>query len=175
VRCTARLSGVAMLVAAVVATGAGCGRVERIPTAVNPARSVSAHPEVSASPEDTTTPDDFYPTAEPTTPPFAAPTAAPESTTVACAGHPDAAQVIAALRRDRNLIAAGMTPRAVTGPLCAGSWQYTVLNVPDHEPLQVVTRGTGSSLTVVTAGTYVCTPEVTGAAPTGIVSAARCR
>ena len=68
-----------------------------------------------------------------------------------------------------------MTPQVLTGPLCAGSWQYTIMTVPDHDPLQVVTRGAASSLTVVTAGTYVCTPEVTGAAPSGIVSAAHCR
>jgi hypothetical protein len=39
----------------------------------------------------------------------------------------------------------------------------------------VVTRGSAGALTVVTAGTYVCIPEVVGAAPAGIVSAAHCR
>jgi hypothetical protein len=82
--------------------------------------------------------------------------------------------VIAALRRDRNLLPPGATPKIVTGPLCAGSWQYTVMNIPGREALQVVTRDSAGALTVVTAGTYVCIPEVVGAAPDGIVSAAHC-
>jgi hypothetical protein len=73
------------------------------------------------------------------------------------------------------VLPSGVTPKIVTGPLCAGSWQYTVMNVPGREALQVVTRGSGGALTVVTAGTYVCIPEVVGAAPAGIVSAAHCR
>jgi hypothetical protein len=105
------------------------------------------------------------------------PTAVPTSdaSASACAGRPGGNQVIEALRRERNLLPAGVTPRVTTGPLCAGAWQYTVLDVPNRDPLQVVTRGGSDSLTVVTAGTYVCTPEVIGVAPSGIVSAAHCR
>jgi hypothetical protein len=94
---------------------------------------------------------------------------------VSCAGSPSVSQVVAALRRDRDILPAGVKPTATTGPLCATTWQYTVLALPDRDPLQVVTRGSGGSLTVVTAGTYVCSPAVTGAAPPGILTAAHCR
>jgi hypothetical protein len=180
----AKLCGV-VLAAAVVTTTAGCGHVERTPIG-HPLRSATARPGPStsssdeATPDDGTsdqsTPDDSDPTDEPSFPgPAPTPTAPPDTTAVSCGGRPSGGQVIAALRRDRNLLPAGVTPRVLAGPLCAGSWQYTVMDVPDHDPLQVVTKGAASSLTVVTAGTYVCTPEVTGAAPSGIVSAAHCR
>ena len=159
-------------------TVAGCGRVERTPIG-HPVRPAPASPTGLPSAADTTVPDEVteesYPTLEPPVP-TSVPTAPPANTVaVACGGRPSASQVIAAVRRDRNLIPPGVTPQVLTGPLCAGSWQYTIMTVPDHDPLQVVTRGAASSLTVVTAGTYVCTPEVTGAAPSGIVSAAHCR
>ena len=94
---------------------------------------------------------------------------------VACAGKPSLNQVVAALRRDRDILPAGVTPKAATGPLCAGSWQYTVLSIANRDPLQVVTRGEAASLKVVTAGTYVCSPSVTAAAPPGILTAAHCQ
>jgi hypothetical protein len=162
------------LAATILLTVAGCGRVERTPMA-HPVRSAPAHPTDSPSPDDTSIPgDDSYPTLEPS-PPTDVPTAPADTVAVSCGGRPSASQVIAALRRDRNLLPQGVTPQILTGPLCAGSWQYTIMSVPEHDPLQVVTRGSASSLTVVIAGTYVCTPEVRGAAPSGIVSAAHCQ
>jgi hypothetical protein len=163
------------LAAAILLTVAGCGHVERTPMG-HPARSAAARPTDSDSPsaDDTTIPDDSYPTLEPL-PPTNVPTAPADTVAVACGGRPSPSQVIAAVRRDRNLLPPGVTPQVLTGPLCAGSWQYTIMSIPDHDPLQVVTRGSASSLTVVIAGTYVCTPEVTGAAPSGIVSAAHCQ
>jgi hypothetical protein len=177
-----RLVSGAALAAAILLTVAGCGRVERTPTG-HPFRSAPVRPSDAPSADDGTgledpnqdgtTPDDSYPTLAPL-PPTSVATAPPDSTAVACRGQPSSGQVISALRRDRNILPQGVTPRVLTGPLCAGSWQYTIIDVPDHDPLQVVTRGGASSLTVVIAGTYVCTPEVTGAAPSGIVSAAHC-
>jgi hypothetical protein len=161
------------LAAAILLTVAGCGRVERTPMG-HPVRSAPARPTDSPSADDTTIPDDSYPTLEPL-PPTNVPTAPADTVAVACGGRPSASQVIAAVRRDRNLLPQGVTPQVLTGPLCAGSWQYTIMSIPEHDPLQVVTRGSASSLTVVIAGTYVCTPEVTGAAPRGIVSAAHCQ
>jgi hypothetical protein len=168
------LAGVALLVAAVAAAVAGCGRVERLPapyagrTVVRPGASPSPSEEVPAEPDDpsavTPEPTDAFPTI----------TAMPDATASPCSGGPGASQVIAALRRERNLLPSGATPKIVTGPLCAGSWQYTVMNVSGHDTLQVVTRSSAGALTVVTAGTYVCIPEVLGAAPDGIVSAAHC-
>jgi hypothetical protein len=160
------------LAAAILLTVAGCGRVEPTPMG-HPVRSAPARPTDSPSADDTTIPDDSYPTLEPL-PPTNVPTAPADTVAVACGGRPSASQVIAAVRRDRNLLPQGVTPQVLTGPLCAGSWQYTIMSIPEHDPLQVVTRGSASSLTVVIAGTYVCTPEVTGAAPSGIVSAAHC-
>jgi hypothetical protein len=168
------LAAVALLTAAIAVTATGCGRVERLPSphagrsAVGPRTSASPS-EASAEPNDPSTatpePTDLLPTA----------TALPDATASPCSGGPSADRVIAALRRDRNLLPSGVTPKIVTGPLCAGSWQYTVMNVPGREALQVVTQGSAGALTVVTAGTYVCIPEVVGAAPAGIVSAAHCR
>jgi hypothetical protein len=83
--------------------------------------------------------------------------------------------VITALRRDPDLRPPSTSPRVVAGPVCAGSWQYTLLDFPGQGRLQVVSRGGADSLTIVTAGTYVCTPEVKGAAPAGIVAAAHCQ
>ncbi|MFK3982506.1 hypothetical protein ACI2K4_19280 [Micromonospora sp. NPDC050397] len=96
-----------------------------------------------------------------------------ESTAVACQGRPTGDQVVALLRRSSDLI-----PRDVKvdvpapGPLCAGDWQYTVLQVTGREPLQVVSRGPATSLTLVTAGTDVCSIPVRTAAPAGIRTAA---
>ena len=59
--------------------------------------------------------------------------------------------------------------------LCAADWQFTVVTETGREPLQVVTRGTPDSLSLVTAGTYVCTPTVRTQAPVGIISVAHCQ
>jgi hypothetical protein len=168
------LTGVTLLATAMAVAMTGCGRVERLPApygsrpAVRPGAPVSPSDEASAAPEDpsTATPGPVGP----------GPTAGamPDTTASPCAGQPGASQVIAALRGDRNVRPPSVTPRVVSGPVCAGSWQYTVLEFPDHGVLQVVTRGSAGSLAIVTAGTYVCVPEVVGGAPAGIVSAAHC-
>jgi hypothetical protein len=163
------LSAMTLLLAAAV----GCGRVERLPSRAHAAGPTPPGTEASASRDgDTPAPYPFTPAPVVPTPTVLA---LPETTTSACAGRPSISQVIAALRRDRDLLPANVTPRATTGPLCAGPWQYTVIDVSGHDPLQVVTRGSVDSLTVVTAGTYVCTPEVAGTAPPGILAAAHCR
>jgi hypothetical protein len=93
---------------------------------------------------------------------------------VSCAGRPGADQVIALLRRTPNVLPAGATVSVRTGPLCSGTWQYTVIAVPDREPLQVLTRGAPTALTFVTAGTDVCTVTVRATAPPGILTVAHC-
>src|SRR5438552_3056976 len=103
--------GVLAAVAAVV-LAAGCGRVEPIPTRVHP--SWAASPSGSASPS----PDDSFeadPEPDPSDLPSAlpAPTALPAATATACAGRPSTSQVVSALRRDRNLLPAGVTPTVV--------------------------------------------------------------
>jgi hypothetical protein len=82
---------------------------------------------------------------------------------------------VATVRRAAGLLPAGSRPtvREPT-PLCAGSWQYTVITVAGREPLRVVTKGQPAALSLVTAGTNVCTVQVRAAAPVGIRTAAAC-
>jgi hypothetical protein len=102
----------------------------------------------------------------------AAATTYAEATAVACRGTPSGAQVIALLRGSAGLLAAGTKATVLRGPLCAGTWQYTVLQVSGREPLQVVTSGLPPRLTLVTAGTDVCNIQVRTAGPIGIRTAA---
>jgi hypothetical protein len=93
----------------------------------------------------------------------------PEDTAVSCGGRPTGAQMISALRRSSGLLPSGAKATVRTGdPQCAGTWQYAVVLVPNSDPLIVVTRGQPNSLTVVTAGTDVCSIPVRTAAPAGI-------
>jgi hypothetical protein len=91
-----------------------------------------------------------------------------ESTATDCQGNPTGEQVIALVRRSPHLLPAGVAVSVRDRPLCAGTWQYTVIQVPGHEPLQVVSNGPARSLTLVTAGTDVCSIPVRTGAPPGI-------
>ncbi|MGW0435298.1 hypothetical protein ACWDV4_22505 [Micromonospora sp. NPDC003197] len=113
--------------------------------------------------------------ATPTPPPSVAPTVTssptarfPESTATDCQGSPSRAQLTALLRREAGLLPAGTQVTVTTGPLCSGDWQYSVVQVPNREPLQVVTKGAPNALTLVAAGTDVCSIPVRVGAPTGI-------
>lgn len=107
-------------------------------------------------------------------PPSATTSAFPEAVATACLGRPTADQVIAAVRRKTSILPAAGTITVVQQPTCAGTWQYTVVSIPDREPLQVVTKGAPAALEVVTAGTDICTIEVRNFAPPGIRIAASC-
>ncbi len=107
-------------------------------------------------------------------PPSTAAAGFPEDSAVTCAGQPGADRVVALLR-SRQIVGGTATVTAQLGPLCAGTWQYTVLGVPGREALQVVTKGPPTGLVLVTAGTDVCTNEVRIQAPPGIVAAAHCQ
>jgi hypothetical protein len=103
------------------------------------------------------------------TPAAASPTARP--TAPRCPGVPTGDQVLAALRRTSGVLPEGATLRVKDGPFCAGNWQYAVVQLvenPEPEPLQVLTRGRPGTLTVVTTGTDVCTTGVRAGAPAGI-------
>jgi hypothetical protein len=173
-----KVSGAVLLVGLLLAACAACGRVENTtpPSAGGVAGSRPAPGDSPSAGDDGTVDPDAEPSDEPPPDlPTGEPTADTGADAVACAGKPSTAQVVSALRRDRSDIPlAGANPTASTGPLCAGSWQYTVLSIPNREPLQVITRGPVASLKVVTAGTYVCTPTVKAAAPAGIAAAAHC-
>jgi hypothetical protein len=107
-------------------------------------------------------------TASPSPPGFS------ENYAVFCGGRPTADQVVALLRRTANLLPGGARVTVKTGPLCAGTWQYTVVDVPEREPLQVISRGAPTALVLVTAGTDVCNVTVRTSAPAGILSVAHC-
>ncbi|WP_460845048.1 hypothetical protein [Phytohabitans suffuscus] len=105
-------------------------------------------------------------------PPIGAPSATPtfgEATAVLCHGQPSATQVMALLQRTSGLLPRNEAAEVRSDtPLCAGSWQYSVIVVRDRDPLLVVTRGAPGSLTLVTAGTNVCNIPVRTSAPAGI-------
>jgi hypothetical protein len=158
---------------ALAATGAlaSCG----VPPELRPRPGSSVpRPSVSPSPSG--------PTGSPTAvviPPGATATASPapsfaEEYALPCAGNPTADQVIALVRRAGGLLPRTGSVTVAKGPLCAGSWQYTIFSVPGKEPLQVVSRGAPGDLTMVTAGTDVCSIPVRTAAPAGIRNAALC-
>ncbi len=97
-----------------------------------------------------------------------------EDFAVPCAGKPTANEVIALVRRTGGLLSGVGSVSVMKGPLCAGSWQYTVFAVPNKEPLLVVSRGTPDHLRMVTAGTDICSIPVRTEAPAGIRNAALC-
>jgi hypothetical protein len=118
------------------------------------------------------------PEREPTNqPPTRTASAAPtfgEQQAVSCAGYPSGDQVIAFLRRTLGQLPSNVPVTVHTGPLCSGTWQYTVLTVPNQDPLQVVTRGQPTALQLVTAGTDVCSVSVRATAPAGIRAVTKC-
>lgn len=167
-RGAARRAVVRLAVAALAGsiTLAGCGRppeVVRSPPPV-PTRSAIARPTIGP----------------PTRPTVAAGTrtggATPvfdEQTARPCAGFPASDRVVALLRRTGVIPGSG-TVTVTTEPQCAGTWQYTVVAVPERDPLQVVTRGAPTALELVAAGTDVCTVDVRALAPAGIRAITRC-
>jgi hypothetical protein len=103
----------------------------------------------------------------------ASPTGFGELTAVPCGGRPSGEQVIALLER-RSVVAAGTKPTVTTGPLCAGTWQYTVVSVSSHEPLHAISKGPPTALELVTAGTNPCSARVRAEAPPGILAIIQC-
>jgi hypothetical protein len=154
---------------AVLAVATGCApRMSPLP---EPSAASNPPPSTLAAPPQPPPP----PLTLPTVPAPSGSTAAfAENAAVACAGRPGADRVVALLR-GRQIIGGTATVTAELGPLCAGTWQYTVLGVPGREALQVVTKGPPTGLVLVTAGTDVCTNEVRVQAPPGIVTAAHCQ
>lgn len=154
-----------VLAGAIVLTG--CGKPPELA-----ARRGAPLPSPSQSPTPSTSPGGT-PTASGPPRPSASPTPTfGEFTAVDCAGRPSGGQVVSFLRRASRLLPSGAKVTVATGPLCAGDWQYTILQVPDREPLQVVTSGPPNDLELVTAGTNVCSAEVRATAPYGIRSLA---
>jgi hypothetical protein len=137
---------------------AGCGAPPELRDASRvPPRTLTPTPtDASASP-----------TPLPPTLPVAATSASSDAVATDCQGRPSGAAIVALIRRS-DLLPDGVQVTVEKPPVCAGSWQYTVLQVPGHEPLQVVSKGKPGSLTLVTAGTDVCSIPVRTGAPPGI-------
>ncbi|GAA1850590.1 hypothetical protein [Asanoa iriomotensis] len=151
-----------LLLAAVALGAAGCG----VPPELNPPGSTVPTPSVTSSP----TPSTLVPSLPPALPTPTTATGFPDSPAVACGGRPSAAQVITLLKR-RGLLASSYRGRVTVGPLCAGTWQWSVLDT-SNGPLQAVSEITDNTLRLVTAGTDVCSVEVRAGAPAGIRAAA---
>lgn len=151
--------------ASVALLAAGCGT----PPELNPPGTTVPRPSATASP--TPTPSTLPPS--PPAPSSPGPTATsgfPDSPAVACSGRPSGDQVITLLKR-RELLASSYRGRVTVGPMCAGTWQWSVLDT-SNGPLEAVTEIRGNTLRLVTAGTNVCSIEVRAAAPAGIRTAA---
>jgi len=132
-------------------------------------------PVRSASPGATKGPPTFAPGTPTRRPSATAPPTFSEAYAVSCAGYPTADQVVAALRRSGNgMVSASTRVTVQLAPQCSGTWQYTIVNVPQHDPLQVITKGAPTALQLITAGTDVCSIPVRTQAPTGIRNLARC-
>ncbi|MEV4117328.1 hypothetical protein [Micromonospora sp. NPDC049645] len=150
------------LASLVVAALAGCGA----PPGLNEPTGLPTHAATPATPG---------PSTAPATPPATAPslgtsTPTPDAGLVAtaCRGGPSGQRVVQLLRGRAGVLPTNVRVQVHTGPLCAGDWQFTVLEVTGHEELQVVTRGKPSAPVLVTAGTDVCTIEVRATSPAGI-------
>ncbi|GAA4678634.1 hypothetical protein [Phytohabitans rumicis] len=149
----------AVLACAALATGCGVP-----PELRDPPGSVVPSPQSGPS----TAPPAVVPSMPPTLGPTPSRTFG-EAQAVACDGTPSGTQVISLLRNTSGLLPSGATAtvRADT-PLCAGTWQYSVVTVNGRDPLAVVTKGSPGALTLVTAGTNVCNIPVRTSAPAGI-------
>jgi hypothetical protein len=168
---TVRRGAVVVLSGLVFAALAGCA-ARSTPGAVPgdsmpiPISTLPTLPALPPPPPPTSPPPPLVDESTPT-PGFAADVA------VDCLGQPTGTQVTALLRA-RSVLTAGASARVTTGPLCAGDWQYTVVTVTGREPLQVVSQGEPTALTLVTAGTDVCSTAVRGQAPPGILALTHC-
>ena len=107
-----------------------------------------------------------------TTLPTTVPTSPPPSPAGRCTRGPTKLQVLAVVK-DRPGIPANQDLQVDEGPYCAKTWQFTIVGIVGQdagqvEPLLVVTSGTPSALTLIEAGTDVCTDRVLDDAPPGI-------
>jgi hypothetical protein len=151
--------------AALLAALAGCARTP-IP-ATDPAPVVSV-PSTTVGGS-----DPIVPPPAPTLAPTSATPSFDPSVAVSCNGRPAVDQVVAVLRA-KGVLPSGDRVTARLGPLCAGTWQYTVLTVSGQDSLRAVTQGAPTTLALVTAGTDVCSSAIQNGAPSGILAAAHC-
>jgi hypothetical protein len=166
------VAAVAVFAVVLVVVLAGCGLAAcglapkgpvRDPNARPPSPSGVGNPSVSRRPVVT----------PPVRTPATSATGFSGQVAVGCNGKPSGEQVISLLRR-RGVLTAQSRATVTTGPLCSGTWQYTVVSVPGADPIAVVSRGAPNALTLITAGGNPCTAKVQVEAPEGIRSALHC-
>lgn len=91
------------------------------------------------------------------------------SPAAACTSGPSDAQVLAAVKGTPGF--PDKEFEVVDGPYCQSSWHFSVVRIAgsdDAETLFVVTKGKPAALTLVEAGSDVCSSEVRSGAPAGI-------
>jgi hypothetical protein len=110
-----------------------------------------------------------------TLPPVTLPATTPPSPTPSpagrCTGGPTRQQILDVINGKPGIPPQDL--KVTEGPYCSRSWQFAIVGIagadPDQvEPLLVVTRGRPAALTLVEAGTDVCTGRVQDDAPPGI-------
>jgi hypothetical protein len=155
------------MAAVVLSALAGCG----VPPELAPPRGTQVPIPSVTAPSNAPYPPGFSPRSSgPTTNPALSATPYPEFSSVPCNGKPTGDQVVALLKRETTI----EPSRPITQPVCAGTWHFTILEVPDREPLQVLSKGDPAALQLMAVGTDVCTVDVRRQAPTGILLAASC-
>jgi hypothetical protein len=153
-----------LLFVVVLAAASGCGSAADSAAPVPSRTSATATPTVSR-PHPVPSPPG--PLALPSRPP-----SFPDGTAASCAGQPGP-DAILALVRAKGVIAQRVRASVTVGPMCAGTWQYSLVSVSGAGLIQVVTTGPPGALQFVAAGTDVCA-TLRDLAPAGIVRAASC-
>jgi hypothetical protein len=86
-----------------------------------------------------------------------------------CTGQPTGAQILTLIKGEDGV--PGDPLSIYQGPFCSGVWSFATVEVTgknedEVEPLMVIATGKGNTLTLVAAGSEVCTdPVQTGAPP----------
>lgn len=157
-------AGIALLVLCGLA---GCG----VPPQLQPRPGTQVPAPSMAAPTSAPFPPGFSPRPSgPTPTPTASASPFPVFSSVACHGRPTGDQVLALVKQQTAI----NPSKAITQPVCAGTWHYTVLEVIGRDPLQVLSKGDPGALQLMAIGTDVCTVDVRRQAPTGILLAASC-
>ena len=113
-----------------------------------------------------------YPTPAATRPiPSPSPTRSTPPPAPVCRSGPSKQQVLGVIKGRPGIPTRPLEVRF--GPYCAGSWQLSIIGIvgetaDEEEQLLVVTSGRPAALTLVEAGTDVCTDRVEDDAPAGI-------
>jgi hypothetical protein len=139
-------------------------------------------PPAGTPPPVVTAPAPTLPDANPALPPYAYPTGTTTpATTVSptptpshaakCPGTPTKAQILALINGKPGIPNAVL--RVETGPYCSGAWSFTTVEITGQDddeldPLMVLTTGKDSALTLVAAGSEVCSDRTQHDAPPGI-------